>query len=54
MNPPAGCHFHTRCPYAVARCRSEDPPLREVESGHLVACHLREPGAAPVPLQRAS
>jgi oligopeptide/dipeptide ABC transporter ATP-binding protein len=54
MNPPPGCHFHTRCPYAVARCRSEDPPLREVAPGHLVACHLREPGAAPVPLQRAS
>jgi oligopeptide/dipeptide ABC transporter ATP-binding protein len=54
MNPPAGCHFHTRCPYAVARCRSEDPKLREVAPGHLVACHLREPGAAPAPLKRAS
>jgi oligopeptide/dipeptide ABC transporter ATP-binding protein len=54
MNPPPGCHFHTRCPYAVARCRSEDPPLRAVAPGHLVACHLREPGAAPVPLKRPS
>jgi oligopeptide/dipeptide ABC transporter ATP-binding protein len=54
MNPPTGCHFHTRCPYAVARCRSEDPKLREVAPGHLVACHLREPGAAPAPLKRAS
>ena len=41
MNPPQGCHFHTRCPYAVARCKTEDPPLQEVGSGHFVACHLR-------------
>jgi oligopeptide/dipeptide ABC transporter ATP-binding protein len=41
LNPPAGCHFHTRCPYAEARCRKEPPLLREVESGHFVACHLR-------------
>ncbi len=41
MNPPPGCHFHTRCPYAQARCREEDPPLRDIDSGHWVACHLR-------------
>ena len=41
INPPAGCHFHTRCPYAVERCRAETPPLREVKPGQLVACHLR-------------
>jgi oligopeptide/dipeptide ABC transporter ATP-binding protein len=41
INPPAGCHFHTRCPYAEARCRTEAPALREVASGHVVACHLR-------------
>ncbi|HEY1291326.1 MAG TPA: dipeptide ABC transporter ATP-binding protein [Burkholderiales bacterium] len=41
LHPPAGCHFHTRCPYAEARCRSEAPRLREVEPGHHVACHLR-------------
>ena len=41
MNPPPGCHFHTRCPYAVERCRTEEPPLREVEPGRWVACHLR-------------
>ena len=41
LHPPAGCHFHTRCPYAEARCRSEAPSLREVEPGHHVACHLR-------------
>lgn len=44
MNPPPGCHFHTRCPYAVARCRVEDPPLNEVKPGHFVACHLRPVG----------
>ena len=41
ISPPAGCHFHTRCPYAVDRCRAETPPLREVKPGQLVACHLR-------------
>jgi oligopeptide/dipeptide ABC transporter ATP-binding protein len=41
INPPAGCHFHTRCPYAVDRCRAESPALREVKPGQLVACHLR-------------
>jgi oligopeptide/dipeptide ABC transporter ATP-binding protein len=43
MNPPSGCHFHTRCPYAVDRCRAEAPPLREISPGRLVACHLRGP-----------
>ena len=41
INPPSGCHFHTRCPYAVDRCRAEAPVLREVRPGQLVACHLR-------------
>jgi len=41
LHPPACCHFHTRCPYAEARCRSETPQLREIEPGHHVACHLR-------------
>ena len=41
LHPPAGCHFHTRCPYAEARCRSDTPRLREIEPGHHVACHLR-------------
>ena len=43
MNPPPGCHFHTRCPYAEARCKVEDPPLQEIAPGHVVACHLRTP-----------
>jgi len=38
--PPTGCAFHTRCPYATDRCRTETPLLREAESGHWVACHL--------------
>ena len=41
INPPAGCRFHTRCPYAEARCRAEVPALREIAPGHGVACHLR-------------
>ena len=41
MNPPTGCHFHTRCPYAEARCKREYPPLQEIAPGHVVACHLR-------------
>jgi oligopeptide/dipeptide ABC transporter ATP-binding protein len=39
MNPPSGCAFHTRCPYAMERCRRETPRLREASPGHLVACH---------------
>ena len=41
INRPVGCHFHTRCPYAMARCRSEAPLLRAVAPGHFAACHLR-------------
>jgi oligopeptide/dipeptide ABC transporter ATP-binding protein len=41
INPPAGCTFHTRCPYAAARCRIDVQALREVSPGHQVACHLR-------------
>jgi oligopeptide/dipeptide ABC transporter ATP-binding protein len=40
INPPSGCRFHTRCPYAHTRCTVEDPPLIEVEKDHWVACHL--------------
>ena len=46
INPPKGCRFHTRCPYAEARCRIEEPAMREVRPGHHVACHLREVDAA--------
>jgi oligopeptide/dipeptide ABC transporter ATP-binding protein len=42
QNPPPGCHFHTRCPFAVARCKSESPPLKALKDGRLAACHLEE------------
>jgi oligopeptide/dipeptide ABC transporter ATP-binding protein len=42
ITPPPGCRFHTRCPYAEERCRREEPAMKEVRPGHLVACHLRE------------
>ena len=38
--PPAGCKFHTRCPYAKERCRNEVPQYKDAGSGHFVACHL--------------
>jgi peptide/nickel transport system ATP-binding protein len=41
MNVPAGCRFHTRCPYAEPRCRMEAPPFEEKAPGHWAACWLR-------------
>ena len=41
INPPKGCHFHTRCPYAEERCRVEVPVLKDLGGGHTVSCHLR-------------
>jgi oligopeptide/dipeptide ABC transporter ATP-binding protein len=41
VNPPSGCRFHTRCPFATDRCRIEEPQLKPLANGHLVACHLR-------------
>ena len=40
IHPPGGCPFHPRCPVAEARCKTEVPLLREIEPGHLAACHL--------------
>jgi oligopeptide/dipeptide ABC transporter ATP-binding protein len=42
VSPPSGCHFHPRCPLAVARCKTETPQLRSVSGGQLAACHLAE------------
>ena len=41
VNPPKGCRFHTRCPFALDRCLAEEPQLETVESGHQVACHRK-------------
>jgi len=41
VNPPAGCRFHPRCPFAVDRCLRKEPLLESVEVGHLVACHRK-------------
>ena len=50
INPPKGCRFHTRCPYAFERCRTEEPPLRLIGSAHLAACHLHDLPAAQNPM----
>ncbi|MEH7108977.1 ABC transporter ATP-binding protein [Bacillus sp. JJ1764] len=42
LNPPSGCVFHTRCPYAMDRCEEEIPMKKEMAKGHFVACHLYE------------
>jgi len=49
-NPPKGCRFHTRCPHAFERCRSEEPALRPLADGHFAACHLNELPAAENPM----
>ena len=40
-NPPAGCRFHTRCPFAVDHCLKEEPHLEAMARGHLAACHRK-------------
>ena len=50
INPPKGCRFHTRCPYAFDRCRSEEPKLRLLADDHFTACHLHDLPAAENPL----
>lgn len=42
VNPPPGCRFHGRCPHARQRCSTDVPELRELEPGHVVACHFAE------------
>jgi peptide/nickel transport system ATP-binding protein len=42
LQPPAGCHFHPRCPCAMPRCREAAPVMREIAPGHRSACHLNE------------
>ena len=40
VNPPSGCRFHPRCPYATDKCRVEEPPIVELEPNHYTACWL--------------
>ncbi len=49
-NPPKGCRFHTRCPYVLDRCRTEEPELRRAEDGHFAACHLHDLPATQNPM----
>ncbi len=43
LDPPTGCHFHPRCPYAMPRCKDLAPPLIEIAPGRMSACHLNTP-----------
>jgi peptide/nickel transport system ATP-binding protein len=45
LDPPSGCHFHPRCPFAMARCREQRPALKEIAPGRWSACHLNEQAA---------
>jgi peptide/nickel transport system ATP-binding protein len=40
INPPSGCRYHTRCPFATSQCRTEQPQLRHIGTDRYVACHL--------------
>ncbi|AND38676.1 ABC transporter ATP-binding protein [Cytobacillus oceanisediminis] len=42
IDPPGGCRFHTRCPFAVEKCKQEEPPLRELVNNHFVSCPIAE------------
>jgi peptide/nickel transport system ATP-binding protein len=42
LDPPRGCHFHPRCPFAMDKCRQSAPPLREIAPGHRSACFLND------------
>ncbi|MBV7505516.1 dipeptide ABC transporter ATP-binding protein [Bacillus sp. sid0103] len=42
INPPSGCRFHTRCPFATEKCKVEEPTIRELGTNHFVSCHYAE------------
>ncbi len=50
INPPSGCHFHTRCPYAQQVCKEIDPIFADQGGGHFVACHLYPGSGADAPI----
>jgi peptide/nickel transport system ATP-binding protein len=47
LDPPAGCHFHPRCPYVMQRCRETAPPLFDVGTGRTSRCWLADQGVDP-------
>lgn len=49
LQPPAGCHFHPRCPYAMCICADHYPEVTQLSSGHQVTCWLQHPGAPKIP-----
>jgi oligopeptide/dipeptide ABC transporter ATP-binding protein len=52
LHPPAGCHFHTRCPHAQPVCSQQVPPLETTPDGHAAACHFwRELQGGETPVQ---
>jgi peptide/nickel transport system ATP-binding protein len=54
INPPQGCRFHTRCPYAFDRCRTEEPALKPTQAQGLAACHLHDLPESRNPLLNAA
>lgn len=42
LNPPSGCRFHTRCPHAMDKCKTNEPEFKEIAPGHFAACFLNE------------
>ncbi|MDJ0387155.1 ABC transporter ATP-binding protein [Roseomonas sp. E05] len=53
INPPSGCRFHTRCPYAFDRCKTDVPRLQQTQPGQWAACHLHDLPAEKNPLARS-
>jgi oligopeptide/dipeptide ABC transporter ATP-binding protein len=53
MHPPPGCRFNTRCPIATERCRTEEPPLRELSEDHHAACHYAPADEAKIAAAQA-
>ncbi len=49
LNPPSGCHFHTRCPIAIQKCREEEPPFVDYGNGHFAACWRARESATLMP-----